>query len=62
MVLEKTGIARGHYMYAQANSLTLAVIDAPAALTGVANVNYKRPIKINERLVAKAEVISAARQ
>ena len=57
MVLEKTGIARGHYMYAQANSLALAVIDAPAALTGVANVKYKRPIKINERLVAKAEVI-----
>ena len=44
-------------MYAQANSLALAVIDAPAALTGVANVKYKRPIKINERLVAKAEVI-----
>lgn len=57
MVLEKTGIARAHYMYAQANSLALAVIDAPAALTGVANVKYKRPIRINERLVAKAEVI-----
>ncbi len=57
MVLERTGIARGHYLYAQANSLAMAVIDAPAALTGVANVKYKRPIRINERLVAKAEVI-----
>ena len=57
MVLEKTGIARGHYLYAQANSLAMALIDAPAALTGVANVKYKRPIRINERLIAKAEVI-----
>ena len=57
MVLEKTGIARGHFMFAQANTLALAVIDAPAALTGVGNVKYKVPIYAGAKLIAKAEVI-----
>jgi acyl-coenzyme A thioesterase PaaI-like protein len=57
MVFEKTQIARGHYVYSQANSLALAVIDAPTALTGVANVKYKMPIHVGEKLIAKAEVI-----
>jgi acyl-coenzyme A thioesterase PaaI-like protein len=57
MVFEKTKIARGHYVFSQANSLALAVIDAPTALTGVANVKYKMPIHVGEKLIAKAEVI-----
>jgi acyl-coenzyme A thioesterase PaaI-like protein len=57
MVFEKTQIARGHYVFSQANSLALAVIDAPTALTGVANVKYKLPIHVGQKLVAKAEVI-----
>ena len=56
MVLEKTGIARGHFMFAQANTLALALIDAPAALTGVGNVKYKLPVKSGAKLIAKAEV------
>ncbi|MDD4084393.1 MAG: transcription factor FapR [Acidaminococcaceae bacterium] len=57
MVMAKTGIARGHFMFAQANTLALAVIDAPAALTGVANVKYKVPIYAGASLIARAEVI-----
>ncbi len=57
MVFEKTKIARGHYMFSQANSLAIAVIDAPAAVTGVANVKYKTPVRVGEKLIAKAEVI-----
>jgi len=57
MVLQKTGVARGHYMFAQANSLALAVIDAPAALTGIANVKYKVPVYSGANLVARAEVV-----
>ncbi len=57
MVFEKTQIARGHYVFSQANSLALAVIDAPTALTGVANLKYKMPIHVGEKLIAKAEVI-----
>lgn len=57
MVFEKTKIARGHYLFAQANSLALAVIDAPTALTGVANIKYKTPVYVGAKLIAKAEVV-----
>lgn len=57
MVFERTHIARGHYIFAQANSLALAVIDAPAAVTGVANIKYKIPVCVNDKLISKAEVI-----
>ncbi|WP_371371308.1 transcription factor FapR [Sporomusa aerivorans] len=57
MVFEKTKVARGHYIFAQANSLALAIIDAPMAVTGVANVKYKIAVHEGEKLVAKAEII-----
>jgi acyl-coenzyme A thioesterase PaaI-like protein len=57
MVIDRTGVARGYYMFAQANTLALAIVDAPAALTGVANVKYIKPVYADERLVAKAQVI-----
>ena len=56
MVLEKTGVARGYYMFAMADTLALAVVDAQAALTGVGNVKYKGPVYAGATLVAKAEV------
>ena len=55
MVFEKSKIARGHHVFSQANSLALAVIDAQSALTGVANIKYKIPIHVGEKIVAKAE-------
>jgi acyl-coenzyme A thioesterase PaaI-like protein len=57
MVFEKTHLARGHHIFAQANSLALAVMDAPAAVTGVANIKFKIPVREGERLIAKAEVV-----
>lgn len=56
MVFEKSGVVRGHYIFAQAESLALAVIDAEVALTGVANIKYKLPVGVGEKLVARAEV------
>jgi len=57
MVFVKTRIVKGQYIYSQAESLALSLIDAPAALIGVANIKYKYPVKVGDRLVAKAEVI-----
>jgi acyl-coenzyme A thioesterase PaaI-like protein len=57
MVFEKTKLARGHHIFAQANSLALAVMDAPAAVTGVANIKFKAPAREGEKLVAKAEIV-----
>lgn len=57
MAFLKTKIIRGHYIYSQAESLAISVIDAEAALIGVANIKYKYPVRIGDRLVAKAEII-----
>ena len=57
MVFERSHVARGDYIFAQANSLALAVVDAPAAVTGIANIKYKVPVHYGEKLIAKAEVV-----
>lgn len=57
MVFEKSKIARGHHVFSQANSLALAIIDTAAAVTGVANIKYKIPIKMGEKLIAKAKIV-----
>ncbi|WP_430348832.1 transcription factor FapR [Thermoanaerobacterium thermosaccharolyticum] len=57
MAFLKTKIIRGNYIYSQAESLAISVIDAEAALIGVANIKYKYPVRIGDRLIAKAEVI-----
>ncbi len=57
MVFERTQIVRGHYIFAQAESLAIAVIDAKVALTGVANIKYKTPIFAGDKLVAKAQLM-----
>ncbi len=56
MVLEKSKVVRGHHIFAQANSLAVAIIDADIALTGSAEVRYNRPVYVGERLVAKSSV------
>nr|WP_281176812.1 transcription factor FapR [Fervidicola ferrireducens] len=56
MAFEKTKIVRGEFIFAQANSLAIAVIDADVALTGVANIKYKSPVFAGQKLIAKAEV------
>ena len=54
MTLSRTKVARGHHLFAQANSLAVAVIDTAAALTGMARVSFKRPVYIGEKVMAKA--------
>ncbi|HWJ03937.1 MAG TPA: transcription factor FapR [Verrucomicrobiae bacterium] len=56
MVFTKTGVARGHHLFAQANSLAVAVINANVALTGSAQVKFKSPVKLGGKVVAKAVV------
>lgn len=56
MVFQKTQIVKGHYIFALAESLAMAVIDESVALTGVANIKYTTPVYAKQRLVAKASV------
>lgn len=57
MALARTGMVRGQYIFAQADSLALSVIDSDVVLTGLANAKFKRAVRVGERLVAKAEVL-----
>jgi acyl-coenzyme A thioesterase PaaI-like protein len=56
MVLEKARAARGHHLFAQANSLAVAVIDTEVALTATAKVEFKRQVGLGEKVIAKAQV------
>ncbi|MBC7340046.1 MAG: transcription factor FapR [Firmicutes bacterium] len=57
MAFCRTGIVRGHFIFAQAESLALALVDAPVALTGLANVKFKRSVRVGEKLLAHAQVL-----
>lgn len=54
MTLSKSRVLRGHHLFAQANSLAVALIDAEVALTGIARVSFKRPVLCGEKVLAKA--------
>ncbi len=56
MAFRRTRIVRGHHIFAQANSLAVALVDAEAALTGTASVRFLRPVMAGERLIARATV------
>lgn len=58
MTFRKNFVARGHHLFAQANSLAVAVIDAEVALTGAAKMLFRLPVKAGDRVVARAEIIN----
>lgn len=55
-VFQRNGIARGHHLFAQANSLAVAVINDELALTIKANVVFLKPVKAGDRVITKAVV------
>jgi acyl-coenzyme A thioesterase PaaI-like protein len=55
-VFSRNGIARGHHLFAQANSLAVALINDELALTAKASILFTRPVNVHERVVAKAKV------
>ncbi|HWL24387.1 MAG TPA: transcription factor FapR [Ureibacillus sp.] len=55
-VFQRNGIARGHHLFAQANSLAVAVINDELALTVKANVLFAKPVKAGDRVITKATV------
>lgn len=57
-VFSRNQIARGHHLFAQANSLAVAIIDEDLALTKKAEITFERQVKEGEQVVAKAEVKS----
>ncbi|WP_112180810.1 MULTISPECIES: transcription factor FapR [Paraliobacillus] len=58
-VFSRNDIARGHHLFAQANSLAVAVINDELALTAKAEIKFTRQVKQGERVIAKAKVVTA---
>jgi acyl-coenzyme A thioesterase PaaI-like protein len=56
-VFERNQIARGHYLFAQANSLAVAIVNADLVLTRSAALRFVRPVKLGEKCVAHAKVV-----
>lgn len=56
LVFSRNKIARGHHLFAQANSLAVALINDELALTAKADIRFTRQVKEGERVVAKAMV------
>ena len=56
-VFKRNQIARGHHLFAQANSLAVAVINDELALTAKANIHFIHSVKEKDRVVAKAKVL-----
>lgn len=61
MTLKKTRVARGYYLFAQANSLAVALVDSEVALTGTCKISFKRPVYSGERVVARAHISRKSR-
>ncbi|HHY98874.1 MAG TPA: transcription factor FapR [Firmicutes bacterium] len=58
MSFTRTRIVRGHHIFAQANSLAVAIVDAEVVLTGSASIRFKKPVYAGDRLIATARVMS----
>jgi len=56
MTSRNSTVARGHYIFAQANCLAVALIDTRVALTGTAKISFKRPVYKGEKIVARAYI------
>lgn len=57
MVLSKARVARGHHLFAQANSLAIALVDAEMAVTGSVELKFLRPAHLGETVSAEGRVI-----
>lgn len=55
-VFQRNGIARGHHLFAQANSLAVAVINDVFALTVRSTITFIKPVHAGDRVVTKAVV------
>src|SRR5699024_8737797 len=57
-VFSRNNIARDHHLFAQANSLAVAVINDELDLANKLEINFKRQVKLGEKVVCKAKVTS----
>ncbi|WP_251516446.1 MULTISPECIES: transcription factor FapR [Staphylococcus] len=56
-VFTRNKIARGHVLFAQANSLCVALIHRPIVLTRDSKVEFLQPVKLNDTVRAEAQTL-----
>jgi acyl-coenzyme A thioesterase PaaI-like protein len=61
MVYGRSERVRGHVLFAQAESLALAVTDLANPAVGLCRVKFRRTVQLGEVLVAKAQVLRRRR-
>ena len=61
-VFQTRNIARGHHLFAQANSLAVALLDDELALTKKATIHFVKQVKKGDRVVAKARVLERSNE
>lgn len=57
MAFPKGGIIRGHILFAQANSLATAIVNAEYTLTAQATVQFTAAAWVGEKILGKARVV-----
>ncbi|NMA69357.1 MAG: transcription factor FapR [Desulfitobacterium sp.] len=57
MVLTKARVTRGHHLFAQANSLAIALVDAEIVVTGSVDMKFMRPVHFGEIVSAHGKVV-----
>ncbi len=57
-VFARSGIVRGHVLFAQVNSLAMAVMDEECAVTAKTELRFYRPVRLGETLRARIDVVA----
>jgi acyl-coenzyme A thioesterase PaaI-like protein len=57
-VFSRNEILRGHFLFAQVNSLAIALMDANIAVTARTDLKFHRPVYLGEELRARVDVIA----
>lgn len=61
-VFHRNNIARGHFLFAQANSLCVALMNDELALTAKSDIKFVKPVKLNDRVITKATLVNKSKQ
>ncbi len=58
MVADESGLVHGGFIFGLADYSAMIAVNDPNVVLGSADVKFLKPVKVNERVVAEARVIS----
>jgi acyl-coenzyme A thioesterase PaaI-like protein len=57
-VFARNQVVRGHFLFAQVNSLAIALMDVDFAVTAKSEIRFYRLVRLGETLIARADVVA----